>query len=206
MLLPFANMQRIALRSAEVWLIYHLWEKAVVCCQSLYSLEYRMYRLLQDFQRDWVTEAEMTQKMIAALTNESLGQSVVSDGRSLGFIAWHIVQTIPEMMGRAGVSISFPGDNTQPSNAMDIAAAYDHLSRALIDSVMSEWNDDMLIEETEMYGDRWARGQTLQYLILHQAHHRGQMTVLMRQAGLTVPGTYGPAREEWSMMGMPPMA
>ena len=38
----------------------------------------------------------------------------------------------------------------------------------------------------------------------HQTHHRGQMTVLMRQAGLTVPGVYGPAREEWAAMGMEP--
>jgi hypothetical protein len=28
------------------------------------------------------------------------------------------------------------------------------------------------------------------------------MTVLMRQAGLKVPGVYGPAREEWAGMGM----
>jgi len=39
---------------------------------------------------------------------------------------------------------------------------------------------------------------------LHQTHHRAQMTVLMRQAGLKVPGVYGPSREEWSQMGMPP--
>ena len=32
-------------------------------------------------------------------------------------------------------------------------------------------------------------------LINHQNHHRGQMTVLMRQAGLTVPGVYGPAKK-----------
>ena len=30
------------------------------------------------------------------------------------------------------------------------------------------------------------------------------MTVLMRQAGLRVPGIYGPAREDWSGMGMEP--
>jgi uncharacterized damage-inducible protein DinB len=32
------------------------------------------------------------------------------------------------------------------------------------------------------------------------------MTVLMRQAGLTVPGCYGPAAEEWATMGIPAMA
>ncbi|MBE0644676.1 MAG: hypothetical protein IH600_11400 [Bacteroidetes bacterium] len=31
-----------------------------------------------------------------------------------------------------------------------------------------------------------------------------QLTVLMRQAGLLVPGIYGPSREEWSTYGLPP--
>jgi len=47
---------------------------------------------------------------------------------------------------------------------------------------------------------------SLQVLVVHQAHHRGQMTVLMRQAGLKVPGVYGPAREEWTAYGMQPPA
>jgi uncharacterized damage-inducible protein DinB len=39
-------------------------------------------------------------------------------------------------------------------------------------------------------------------IIKHIIHHRGQMTVLMRQAGLKVPGVYGPAREEWEKIGL----
>jgi hypothetical protein len=54
----------------------------------------------------------------------------------------------------------------------------------------------------DMYGDTWTRGMVLEALIRHEAHHRGQMTVLMRQAGLVVPGCYGPAREEWAQWGM----
>ena len=55
-----------------------------------------------------------------------------------------------------------------------------------------------------MYGEKWPRGLSLQVLVVHQAHHRGQMTVLMRQAGLEVPGVYGPSREEWTAYGMQP--
>jgi uncharacterized damage-inducible protein DinB len=57
-----------------------------------------------------------------------------------------------------------------------------------------------------MYGEKWTRGFTLTSLILHQVHHRGQMTVLMRQAGLEIPGLYGPARQEWAAFGMKPPA
>jgi len=56
-----------------------------------------------------------------------------------------------------------------------------------------------------MYGEVWKNGATLFILVTHQAHHRGQMTVLMRQAGLKVIGVYGPAKEEWLQMNMEPM-
>jgi len=53
-----------------------------------------------------------------------------------------------------------------------------------------------------MYGYNWKRGYSLFILIIHQTHHLGQMSVLMRQAGLKVPGIYGPSKEEWAQFGM----
>jgi len=52
-----------------------------------------------------------------------------------------------------------------------------------------------------MYGEMWTIETVLKVLFTHQIHHRGQMTVLMRQAGLKVPGLYGPAKEEWAEFG-----
>ena len=52
-----------------------------------------------------------------------------------------------------------------------------------------------------MYGEKWQRGLTLHILLQHEVHHRGQMTVLMRQAGLKVPNIYGPAKEGWAEYG-----
>ena len=39
-------------------------------------------------------------------------------------------------------------------------------------------------------------------LIKHIAHHRGQITVLMRQAGLKPFGVYGPPKEDWIHLGV----
>lgn len=52
-----------------------------------------------------------------------------------------------------------------------------------------------------MFSDRTFPPELLFFMIQHQIHHRGQMTILMRQAGLTVPGIYGPAKEEWAVIG-----
>jgi len=48
----------------------------------------------------------------------------------------------------------------------------------------------------------WKKGKVLSVLVKHQTHHQGQLTVIMRLAGLKVPGVYGPAEEEWANMGM----
>ena len=50
-----------------------------------------------------------------------------------------------------------------------------------------------------------SRAEIIQDTFSHWSHHRGQMTVLMRQAGLRVPGVYGPAKEDWAAMGAPAM-
>jgi uncharacterized damage-inducible protein DinB len=108
------------------------------------------------------------------------------------------------MGDKAGLKVIAPPENTSdPNKASEIIAAYEKAGASLAEEV-KKWNDGMLLEEILMYGERWTRAATLASIIKHQIHHRAQMTVLMRQAGLKVPGVYGPSREEWSQFGMPP--
>lgn len=166
-----------------------------------------MYRKIEDFARDWAYENGSTLKVMKALTDGSLSQKVTDEGRSLGFLAWHIVLTLGEMPEKVGLHIDCPPYETGvPPTAAEIAAAFETAANSVSAEVSKNWTDETLEQEDEMYGDRWKRGQTLHALILHQAHHRGQMTVLMRQAGVPVPGIYGPSREEWEAFGMPAMA
>lgn len=74
----------------------------------------------------------------------------------------------------------------------------------MVEEITSKWKDADMEKEVNMYGQMWKNGVTLQILISHQIHHRAQLTVLMRQAGLVVPGIMGPSKEEWAAMGMPP--
>ncbi len=165
-----------------------------------------MLRKIDDFVKDWEYEAESTGKILNTLTDESLSQKVNEGGRNLGFLAWHLTLTLGEMLERVGLTIDAPGvDKECPSSATEIATAYEKAAKSVTDEVRKNWSDETLLQSDDMYGETWARGLTLFYLIAHQAHHRGQMTVLMRQAGLTVPGVYGPAKEEWAAMGAPAM-
>jgi uncharacterized damage-inducible protein DinB len=164
-----------------------------------------MIRSITDFENLWSNELEATQKILQHLTDRSLSQQVDPQGRTLGRLAWHIVTSIPEMMSRTGLVLSGPQpDAPLPTAAQEIARAYKQAATSLLEQVKSRWTDATLEQEDDMYGEKWKRGATLSGLILHQTHHRGQMTVLMRQAGLEIPGVYGPARQEWATFGMKP--
>ncbi len=157
-----------------------------------------MYRKIDDFVNDFGDHTDATRKYLDALTDASLAQAVAGGHRDLGRIAWHLVQTIPEMMERTGLSPEEPGSGEPvPASAAEIAAAYRTATESLLAQIRERWTD-------EMYGSRWSRGFTLHRLMEHETHHRGQMSVLMRQAGLTVPGIMGPAKEEWARFGADP--
>jgi uncharacterized damage-inducible protein DinB len=164
-----------------------------------------VYRKIEDFQTSWAHEAEGTLRIFRALTDETLLQKIYEHGRELGFLAWHLTQTLGEMMEKAGLTIDAPAEDAEmPANVGEIVSAYERGAKSIGEEVSKNWTDDDLTEEVEMYGgEKWSKGVVLSALSLHQAHHRGQMTVLMRQAGLKVPGIYGPSREEWEAYGMP---
>ena len=139
------------------------------------------------------------------LTDDSLNKKFNDNVRTPGKIAWHIVTTLGEMVQRTGLKFdATPEDAPIPSTAKRICDEYKRSSDGMVKAVTAAWNDDSLKEDIELYGQTWKKGMVLSSLVNHQIHHRGQLTVLMRMAGLKVPGVYGPAKEEWAQMGMPP--
>jgi uncharacterized damage-inducible protein DinB len=163
------------------------------------------YKSIDDFLKDWEYESGATQKVLNNLTDESLSQKVTQSGRSLGFIGWHITETIGEMMGKTGLKVFSPDmTHWNAQSAEHLKECYKNASDSLKEKIKSQWKDEILPQEDDMYGEMWKKGETLRILIDHQIHHRGQMTVLMRQAGVKVPGFYGPTYEEWAQYGMEP--
>lgn len=164
-----------------------------------------LYSKLDDFISDWKYDSESTLKVFNILTDASLSQAVTPGERTIGIIAWHITSALPEMMNRTGLNLgAFDESKFEPENVKDLISSYEKYSKTLIEELKGKWTDADLEKTVNMYGQEWKNGVTLQILISHQIHHRGQLTVLMRQAGLKVPGIMGPSKEEWAAMGMPP--
>ena len=169
-----------------------------------------MFTRLEDFRKAWAEETQDTRKVLGAIPDRALGQSVAPGYRDLRRMAWHLVESIGGLPAQIGIHLPGPiwHEDGTPSEAIpdrmsQIEAQYASSAAALL-GALAAWDDADLQKEDTLFGHlRWKRGETLLALIVHQAHHRGQMTVLMRQAGLKVPEFYGPTKEAWAALGQP---
>ncbi len=162
-----------------------------------------MFCKLDDFFKGYQSLVDGTKKIFAVIDLDSMCQNVAPGHRTLRGLAWHIVITVPEMMNQVGLGLSSLDQKALPPGSPDeVRAAYDKVTDELVAALKAQWTDDDLTKTDELYGETWPRGVTLKVLMDHEIHHRGQMTVLLRQAGLPVPGIYGPSKDEWANFGM----
>lgn len=165
-----------------------------------------MYYKTEDFISEWTYESESTLKLFKNINNQALNKKDNENVRSIARLCWHITITLSEMLNKTGLSVTGPDEHSEPPSSIEeIIKTYETSSQSIVTEIKKNWTDANLLNEVNMYGENWKNGTTLNVLIKHQAHHRGQLTVLMRQAGLLVPGIYGPSKEEWAAWNMPAM-
>ncbi|MDM5350153.1 DinB family protein [Lysinibacillus sphaericus] len=162
-----------------------------------------MFQTVEHFLQSWTFEATATQKLLQQLTDESLHQAITAEHWTLGRIAWHTVTAIRIISANTHLTFEAPAEDFPvPTSAQLIADSYYQASNAFMEALKTQWTDKTMNETIEFIGQTIPNGFLLLFLLQHQSHHRGQMTVLMRQAGLPVPGIYGPAKEEWAQFGL----
>lgn len=155
-----------------------------------------MFRAKNDFLTQYRQEGETTLACIRELTDESLSQAVSELDRTLGEIAWHVVQSMIVFGKRAnlkldGLSLEKPMPDTQA----ELLSEAEKIFNQTLSEYEADVTDENLNDDVEFFGHNMPKGALLYAFITHQTHHRGQMSVLMRQADVRVPGIYGPSRD-----------
>nr|MBN2277813.1 DinB family protein [candidate division Zixibacteria bacterium] len=162
-----------------------------------------MFHTIEEFTSVWKSHTDGTRRVLNAITDQALAKEVTPEHRNVARLAWHLVTTIPEMAERTGLQLDGPkADSPLPKTVREIREGYDRVASSLQAQVEKNWDDADLQTEDNMYGQMWKKNFSLKVIIDHEIHHRGQLTVLMRQAGLKVPGIFGPSKEEWAEYGM----
>lgn len=160
-----------------------------------------MYHNAQEFLDMYGWESDCTARVLAALTDESLGRPGVADDRDLGGLAWHIATAPAFMLNQVELEMpEFGWQTPEDLSAAKIQATYaDLVARTKAHAEKLTQED---LNEVHHVFDMmdWPVWQMLNALIAHEIHHRGQLSVLMRHAGITVPNIYGPNYEETQAM------
>ena len=154
-----------------------------------------MYRQVEDFLNDWSIAAEGTVQVLKVITDDKLEQCIVEGHNSLGWLGWHLVGAAGYFSYLAGLTVPMiRQEDPVPATAADIVATYEKLANSIKEEA-AKLSNEGLLEEVNSFKGPISRGALLRAMIDHQTHHRGQMTVLLRQAGLPVPGVLGPTKE-----------
>ncbi|MBW0178655.1 DinB family protein [Sediminibacterium sp.] len=159
-----------------------------------------MFSSINHFKEVWTSESDATLQCLKMFTDESLQTSSFGDYRNIKRIANHIIACADGIPFEAGLPVDFK--KQEYHTVQEMIDAYTSAVNQ-VQTAINQWNDQTLLEETPMYGETWKKGFALWVTVVHQIHHRGQLTVLMRMAGLKVPGIYGPNAEEWEAYNLP---
>ncbi|GGA96191.1 DinB family protein [Mucilaginibacter rubeus] len=163
-----------------------------------------MYYHIKEFLEDWTNETGKTTKVYSMIPEESKAIIVNEKVRTLERLAFHIPQIIVQIGVQTGLlNIQELPEEPLPDTMEGISALYLDMHQKMAEAIQSQWKDNMLDGEVDLYDHKWRRGDVLSLLTHHEVHHRSQMTVIMRLAGLKVPGLYGPVREDWELWGLP---
>lgn len=155
--------------------------------------------LLQELEE----EAQTTRRVLERVPDNRLAWRPHEKARTLGELALHVAN-VPG--GVAEIAVQSPVQAPQftdpsPNSASELISALDQ-SIAKAKKLLGGMDDATLMATWRMMrGDRELlaipRVALLRSIMLnHWYHHRGQLTVYLRELGVPVPSIYGPSADE----------
>ena len=156
------------------------------------------------FIQELEMEAATTRRVLERVPDDKLQWKPAEKSRTLGQLALHIATTTGAVASLASTTpAQFPGFGADPSPARtsEIVQAHD-ASVAQARQILAGMDDDaMRATWTLMGGDRVImavpRVAFLRSIMLnHWYHHRGQLSVYLRELGVPLPSIYGPSADE----------
>jgi uncharacterized damage-inducible protein DinB len=161
--------------------------------------------LIDGMLRELEQEAQTTRRVLERVPGDQLAWKPHEKSRTLGQLAMHIAR-VPGAVAELVASAS-PAQAPQfaepptPERSSDLILALDQ-SIAKAKHVLGGMDDATLMATWRMMaGDREVLavpriGMLRSVMLNHWYHHRGQLTVYLRELGVAIPSIYGPSADE----------
>jgi uncharacterized damage-inducible protein DinB len=153
------------------------------------------------FERIWQREAKTTARVIRAFPANKLEFKPHERSRSIRDLAWQCVideRVIEKIIEGASNLRNVPASPPPPETMEEIALAYEKAHREASEKMRRPETQFSRSVTVTMRGGsiQLEQAETIWGNLLDQVHHRGQLTVYLRQAGGKVPSIYGPSGDE----------
>jgi uncharacterized damage-inducible protein DinB len=155
---------------------------------------------LETFIEIWERETAKTIKLLESLPRQEYDYRPDPEGRSLGELAWHLAE--PEAHGpfaieRGGFSREArPAGIERPRSIEELAPAFGRVHGDAAERLSKLVPDDLERSIPFFTGPPiTVRAVLWDFMLLHGIHHRGQLSMMARQAGGQPISLYGPTRE-----------
>jgi uncharacterized damage-inducible protein DinB len=156
--------------------------------------------LLQELEQ----EAQTTRRVLARVPDNQLAWRPHQKARTLGELALHVAMVpggVAELIASPSPAQAPNFVDPSPKSASELIPALDQ-SLATARKVLGGMQDAALLDTWRlMQGERELfavpRAALLRSIMLnHWYHHRGQLTVYLRELGVPIPSIYGPSADE----------
>jgi len=159
---------------------------------------------IRDMQQELEQEALTTRRTLERVPADSFDWKPHEKSMSMGVLAMHVA-TIPAALGELALQPSFDASVVVPrpttTSIPALLEAHDRsIARAReilgsMDDAALELPWRMMNGSTELFS--MPRGIFLRSVLFnHWYHHRGQLSVYLRETGALVPSIYGPSADE----------
>jgi len=154
--------------------------------------------------RELASEANITRRVLERVPSDKLGWKPHEKSMSLGILAQHVAST-PGVIASSAIPDSFRvedfAQDAEPASTEDILRVHE-ASMATAKSVLTELDEARAMASWSMTAGGkpmltmsrldWIRT----YMLNHWVHHRGQLSVYLRELNVPVPAMYGPSADE----------
>ncbi len=152
-------------------------------------------------------EMDNTRRTLERVPDDKFGWKPHAKSGTLGWLAIHIA-TIPQWakitMEEESLDLSAPGRNSGPPAPTDRKGLLElfEMNRTEARAALAGGSDAAYAKPWALFMGaqelfREPRANVLRRMVLnHMIHHRGQLTMYLRQLDVPVPGLYGPSADE----------
>lgn len=154
-----------------------------------------MFTSLDDALSSLSAQSAITRAVLAAVPETSWSWKPHPVSRSGGELAWHVATGFHWFASEPLKLKIPPKPAAAPSSPSAVVEAFDAMTTSALDALKKK-DDAWVREKADFFGRPTTNGGIVEIHLIHEAHHRGQLSTYIRINGGKVPAICGPSADQ----------